>query len=195
MLFDEFEGAAGHDLEVSFHFASVEATIRGNSVIAGADVAMHWAASYPLTPAIAKGREGPDEGWIAPSLGVRVAAPVVRLSGRMERHGAGLLTVLVPAQYRVSAIPSIGQRLALSVEGAEWCDEVVAVPPGVDAGPASAPGLSISRRRNETVIEQRSVGGGDLPAHGSPIQAPGSRTPDSDIAASSTAGDAAQAGR
>jgi hypothetical protein len=111
-----------------------------------------------------------------------------RQVGRMER-GAGLLTVLFPAPVRVLGDPLIGQALALSVEGAEWCDDVVAVPSRVDAdGNKSAPGLTISRRRNGAVVEQRSVGRHVL-------QDPGSRIPGPGIAASPSPAGATQGGQ
>lgn len=160
VLFDDFEGEGEHDLEVNFHLAPLEATFDGNGLVVGDTVGMHWAASFPLTSTIAIGGNPPEEGWIAPSLGVRVAAPVVRLAGHMKRSGAGLLTVLAPREYRVSNITSADEAIALSIDGPCWSDVITAVPSRVDAaGSAPAAGLTITRQRAGAVVERLHVEG------------------------------------
>jgi hypothetical protein len=156
VLFDEFDGQPSHDIEVSFHFAPGETTLRGNSV-AGTDVSMYWTASYPVIVVAATGEDGPEGGWVAPSLGIRIAAPVVRVSGRMAHRGAGLLTAIVPEDYQVVGTESNGSTLRLSIEGPDWLDDVVAVPSGFAAAHPPLKPLAIVRRRNGIVVEERSI--------------------------------------
>jgi len=150
VLFDDFEGPAGHEIDVNFHFAPMDVRMEGGSLAAGDSASMHWAASFPVTSTMRRGGDAPEDGWIASSLGVRAAAPVVRLAGRTTEGGAGLLTVLAPAEHRVSAVPHGVGGLELSIEGSCWTDDVRAVPshPGLTTA-----GLAITRRRAETIVE------------------------------------------
>jgi hypothetical protein len=159
VLFDDFEGTTGHDLDISFHFAPGEASLGRDSIAIGETLAMHWTASYPVRPAMASGGDGPDRGWIAPSLGIRVAAPVVTLTGRMEERGAGLLSIIAPAHYAVSRDASVSAGLCVSIQCQQWCDRLVALPSNPNAAKGdSGSGIAVVRTRDGSVIEQRHVG-------------------------------------
>jgi hypothetical protein len=53
-----------------------------------------WACSAAVRPAWACGGSGPLSGWVAPSLGVRTAAPRLELNISMTDVRATLVTVL-----------------------------------------------------------------------------------------------------
>jgi uncharacterized heparinase superfamily protein len=123
VLFDEFEGAGQHRVEVNFHLAPGSARLTRDGVSVGADVAVHWGASFQVEPELECGGEGPESGWWAPSLGVKVAAPVARVRGALDGSGGGLLTVIAPSTVRVSR----GQRadaIEFTVEGEAWADAI-----------------------------------------------------------------------
>jgi hypothetical protein len=107
IVYDEFESASEHDVELNFQFApgALDLVSTGLARFAS-DVHVAWSGSVPLHSAVAQGGSGPDEGWIAPSLGVRMQAPRLTLSGRF-RSRAGALTVF--------AAPRHGEHLSLSV--------------------------------------------------------------------------------
>ncbi|BCS33210.1 hypothetical protein TBR22_A24370 [Luteitalea sp. TBR-22] len=96
---DEFLGQGEHDIEVNFQFAPGHALAAegDNSVRFGDVAALHWASPVAWTSTLADGGDtGPDAGWIAPSLGVKQAAPRLTLRCRTAAARTVLLTVLVP---------------------------------------------------------------------------------------------------
>ena len=157
VLFDDFEGPGGHAFDLRFHFAPLEVRLGDNAVQAGDVAHLHWTASFPATPSLAQGGAEASTGWIAPSLGVRVAAPVLTLSGRSAQAGAAVLTVLAPLDHRVSR-PSGGVGMGLVIEGAGWVDEIAAVPSN-GRGPSVAGGVTLTRRRDGTAVQQLHIPG------------------------------------
>jgi hypothetical protein len=93
---------------------------------------------------------------VAPSLGVRLAAPAVTLSGRSEGSGAAVLTVLAPCDYRVARPSGESANLAFVIEGTGWVDEIAAVP---SDGGRSAGGVTLTRRRDGTAIQRLHIKG------------------------------------
>jgi hypothetical protein len=94
IIYDELECRRDHDLELAFQFAPGDLFLEGNDRASyGNGIHCVWTASTPLTAHVNHGGARPDEGWIAPSLGVRVPAPRLTLSGRIG-HGAATLTVI-----------------------------------------------------------------------------------------------------
>ena len=72
---DELEGAGSHDVELTFQFAPGRLVL-GDTHTSFDDAAdLYWFAKGELTPGIHEGGAAPDAGWIAPSLGVKTAAP------------------------------------------------------------------------------------------------------------------------
>jgi hypothetical protein len=111
IICDEFVGQGTHDLEVNFQLApGALLALDGTSQAAFGDLAtMHWCSSTTWTPTSCHGGHGPDEGWVAPSLGIRVPASRLSLTTRTDRLRTVLLTVLVPG-------PSNGPALAVSTD-------------------------------------------------------------------------------
>jgi hypothetical protein len=149
VLFDDFDGPGGHTLDLHFHFAPLDVTLGDGTLSAGDVARMHWVASFPAMASVTRGGVEAAAGWVAPSLGVRVAAPVLTLTGRSDRSGASMLTVLAPCDHHVSR-PSSQSGIALAVESPAWIDEIQAVP-SHDSGPSN---LTVTRRRNGTVVQR-----------------------------------------
>jgi len=160
VLFDDFDGPGSHALALDFHFAPVDLTL-GDGVLKAGDLArMHWTSSFPTTATVACGGAAPSGGWVAPSLGVRVAAPAVTLSGRSEGSGAAVLTVLAPCDYRVARPSGETAGLAFVIEGTGWIDEIAAVP---SDGGRSAGGVTLTRRRDGAAIQRLHIQGTQRP--------------------------------
>jgi hypothetical protein len=95
VICDEFVGRGEHEITVTYQFAP------GDLVAAAEDAALFdgaidvvWAGSEPWHASVACGGSEPGDGWIAPSLGVKQAAPRLRLSCRMTTPRTTLMTVL-----------------------------------------------------------------------------------------------------
>lgn len=105
LVADEFEGAGTHDLEVTYQFAPGvldlvgQTRARFDGVVEAA-----WIGSEPWDARTACGGEHPGDGWIAPSLGIRVPAPRVTLTCRSGAPRTWLLTVLAHAPHGASRI-------------------------------------------------------------------------------------------
>ena len=91
---DEFTGTGPHRIEVNFQFAPGTLALGGEQARLTDVADLAWTGTVPWTAEVATGREAPDEGWIARSLGVRVPAPRLRLSASMTAGRAVLMTVL-----------------------------------------------------------------------------------------------------
>jgi hypothetical protein len=142
VLYDELTGRGVHDLELNFQFAPgvLEATGHDRSCFENR-FEIVWATSVELTARIVTGGPEPEDGWIAPSLGIRRPAPRLSLSGRFSGHRTCVLT-LVLDRTRASGGPE---------------------PSHVDGAPGSLPVLSVRCGDAEERIRI-------LPEPGSPLE-------------------------
>jgi hypothetical protein len=95
IVWDEFEGSGTHTLEVNYQFAPGDLAIvaPGLATFEGA-AEMAWVSDQSWDASTHHGGAGPDEGWICPSLGVRVPAPRLRLLHRGPLTRTVLVSVL-----------------------------------------------------------------------------------------------------
>jgi hypothetical protein len=163
---DEFVGQGAHDLEVNFQFAPGAPLVQvTDGVVAFGDVAtLHWFAGVRWTPQLADGGDGPAAGWIAPSLGVKQAAPRLTLRCRSDAPRTTLLTVLVPGGEtgRALDVRREGDSATVVVTGPGFADHV------------SAPFTDRERRSDEALVEVRRVDESGA-AHVSRLPAPHGR--------------------
>jgi hypothetical protein len=150
IICDEFVGHGAHDLEVNFQFAPGASLTRaeGTAVSYGDVAALHWFASAPWTSALAEGGEGPDAGWIAPSLGVRQAAPRLTLQCHCTAARTALLTILVPGAVGGLVVRRDGDAGPVFVSGPGFTD-AISVPVGA-LGRADAEALVAIERVDDS---------------------------------------------
>jgi hypothetical protein len=100
VVHDELSGAGTHDYEVNYQFAP--GTLLDLDGMARFDDAVDvvWASAQAWTARFAAGGPGPADGWIAPSLGVRVPAPRLTLTCAASAPPVHLLVVLAPRSIR-----------------------------------------------------------------------------------------------
>jgi hypothetical protein len=91
IVWDEFEGSGPHTLEINYQFAPGNLSMVPGLAKFDGGAEMAWVGDQSWDASTHHGGAGPDEGWICPSLGVRVAAPRLRLT----RQGPVTRTVLV----------------------------------------------------------------------------------------------------
>jgi hypothetical protein len=96
LIYDEFVGTGAHELVVHFQFAPGRLEHHPGSDTAGFDgeVDVAWIGSERWSAVTACGGPGPADGWIAPSLGIRQAAPRLSLRLVTAQPRATLLTVM-----------------------------------------------------------------------------------------------------
>ena len=105
LVWDEFAGAGDHDLEVNYQFAPGTLELLGprQARLAGtADMA--WASPLEWEASLHIGGSSPDEGWICPSLGVRIEAPRLRLRARFAGSRTVLVAVVAAARAGLSRL-------------------------------------------------------------------------------------------
>lgn len=133
VIADELEGHGTHLAEWTWQFAPGEAVLKDAGGVAfeqWAEVA--WTASHTMAADLAEGGPRPDEGWIAPSLGIRVPAPRLRLRGEFGTGRLVLLTVLAPRsaagqEWRIQPCPDrTSGCVTLVLEGQDMRDVVIA---------------------------------------------------------------------
>ena len=71
-------------MELTFQFAPGDLSVAGSRAKFEELVNLRWFAKAVLSASVHKGGPTPDAGWVAPSLGVKVAAPRLVLSATMN---------------------------------------------------------------------------------------------------------------
>ena len=94
LVFDEFTGHGEHELTVNYQFAPGALNVDGAGHAIFDQVEVQWASAADWQYATACGGPAPEDGWIAPSLGVRIPAPRLRLRCVSSAPRTSLLTVL-----------------------------------------------------------------------------------------------------
>ena len=114
VIHDEFDGDDWHDLEINFQFApGTLEPVRGGGALFDGVVDIAWSEATDWKMRIACGGEHPQDGWIAPSLGIRQAAPRLTLSRRIAGRHTSLLTVLAARTRDGSRISTFDTAQAL----------------------------------------------------------------------------------
>jgi hypothetical protein len=167
VLFDEITGGGPrHQLEAVFQFAPGVLALDGH-VEFERRFHLAWAAPVDLDVAVSCGDAGPAGGWVAPSLGVRQAAPRLALRAPLEEDRFVLLTVLADASRnphgtdRRVTTTATADLLRARIRGADYEDEVLAAVRGPVTGPGlwtDAP-LVIVRRHRGRPAEVFQAGG------------------------------------
>ena len=123
LIHDEFVGRGYHDIEVTYQFAPGALARCGEGAVVFDDFAqLGWIGSGTWQAELRAGGETPADGWICRSLGVRVAAPRLILTGSMTDSPVSLLTVIAERSLRVQQV-AIGESslIALARGGdVEW---------------------------------------------------------------------------
>jgi hypothetical protein len=167
LILDEFEGQGGHDIEVNFHLPPASARLEAGYLATDIGVAVHWMGSSAVSAELRQGGAQPDEGWIAPSLGVRVAVPRLRLRVAFSEPSTRVLT-LVADSRRVRGIGSLGpvaavgeRTPAFTVVLAEGTDSIIAAGGRrIDIGGLCTDArIAIWREAGEHMVETIRVGG------------------------------------
>jgi hypothetical protein len=166
VVYDEFECASHHDIELNFQFAPGRLALLPEGLARfGSDVHVAWSGSVPLHSTVAEGGSRPDQGWIAPTLGVRVPAPRLTLAGRFG-SGTGALTVFAEQRDGEDVAVSVvapgddGARGGISVRGSGF-EEIVAAPAvGMHGAPGDTDGrVAIWRVDGDRVRSATQLGG------------------------------------
>jgi hypothetical protein len=133
VIYDEFVGKGDHALELVFQMPpATAATLDAGTLLMADRFRVAWQASTLLVPSVAEGGEQPEQGWVAPSLGVRVAAPRLALSGSLSAPRTGILTICADLTHirqlsRLRAKASGPRLLTAMVITADAEDIIVAI--------------------------------------------------------------------
>ena len=168
VVFDELAGCGEHDLEINFQFAPGTLVSRPDGLVRFDDqVTLAWAGSGQWDAAVKCGGPNPADGWICPSLGVRVPAPRLTLQSRMREERVGVLSILAADHRTVPAVRAVttanGQATLLRVEGDGFVDWVAgAIVSG--GGPLHSKALLTVCRVDATgaIVERASTGSADI---------------------------------
>jgi hypothetical protein len=127
VIADDLTGDGAHEVELVFQFAPGTLRNAGDSrVVLDDRFEMLWMSSDAATSMIRMGGPRPEDGWIAPSLGVRCPAPRLILASRLKGGGARFLTVVAdrasgPRRPRTTRSPT---DAVLCIESEGWTERV-----------------------------------------------------------------------
>jgi hypothetical protein len=123
---DFLDGTSSHDIELTYQFAPGNLLVTGTRVSFDERVDLYWFAPIELSACVQEGGALPDTGWIAPSLGVKAAAPRLVLAGNVALP-ASIVTVFadtIPERLGVSCSPTSGPS-PIVISGCDWADWLV----------------------------------------------------------------------
>jgi len=125
VLADFLDGTGTHNVELIFQFAPGALCVSAGEARYDRRVALHWFSATELTHSVYEGGATPDAGWIAPSLGVKTAAPRLVLAGRVRLPTTivTVITDLVPELIDVSSATDAPGPLCVS--NGNWSDWVL----------------------------------------------------------------------
>jgi hypothetical protein len=161
IICDQFSGDGLHEVEINYQFAPGRAELSNGSAVLFEHAELAWVGTAPVEAHLRCGESGPDGGWIAPSLGVRVPAPRLSLKSTIDGPLATYLTVVAPRRIDQPRCSEIGaaspNRLSigfLAAGGEPASFELV-----LERGAESAGDLiaSLSVRRDRGPVAEASV--------------------------------------
>jgi hypothetical protein len=118
---DFLEGSSNHDVELTYQFAPGALDVDSARACFDGRVALHWFAPRQLVPRLFRGGATPGEGWIAPSLGVKTAAPRLVLATQIECP-ATIISIISDTD-RVTEIDGIDESVReIRIFGHGWTD-------------------------------------------------------------------------
>ena len=135
LIYDEFIGTEGegHTFELNYQLApGILSDLGATTLVTGDGIEFCWLGSPTLAASLTEGGEGPGQGWIAPSLGVRLPAARLSLYGALRRRHEVVLTVIADRsagrvrRIRIDALPTQeGEPLAVQVCSDTHVDHIV----------------------------------------------------------------------
>jgi hypothetical protein len=150
VLYDEITGVGHHVVDVIFQFASGELQLEATAGRASLDgrFELTWMSGGKLQTRLACGAPNPAGGWVAPSLGVRVAAPRLTLTGLMETGSLTLLSIVSDTERNRVTVLDQRELLHARICGDSFEDDVLAASRGVLKAPdiATDAPLVVARR-------------------------------------------------
>jgi hypothetical protein len=129
VICDQFTGSGRHEVQMNYQFAPGDAQLLDAArlrYVEGVEVA--WCGSVPIDAVVRAGQDCPDGGWVAPSLGVKAAAPRLTLTSVFDGPVATYLTVLAagePGSPCHLAVRDDGEEIAIAVtvsSGTSWVE-------------------------------------------------------------------------
>jgi hypothetical protein len=130
VVYDEFVGSGQHDLALHYQFAAGEIVQLDDQTALFDDFAeIRWVSNQSWRVATRRGGSNPGEGWIAPSLGVRQAAPHLTLSCTSAASRTAVLTVIAArAGAEQVRTVSLGTQAGVVRVAGDGFADVIAVP-------------------------------------------------------------------
>ena len=123
VICDQLSGAGIHDVEITFQFAPGELRCSDEAAHFNGVADLHWFAPAPLRAFVSTGGAEPGGGWIAPSLGIKQAAPRLVLQAT-ARLPLTIVTIVADVSANVLDVHEVelGGAQLLSVRGRTWTD-------------------------------------------------------------------------
>jgi hypothetical protein len=154
IICDQFSGDGSHTVDLTFQLAPGSATLSDDSIVLFDHAELTWASTVEVHAQLRCGEPDPDGGWIAPSLGIRLAAPRLELRSRFRAPSATCLTLAVPrvpGEARRTIVRPVGAgRVAIGVRTDATSVEWIEAPTGHAAQSARELIASLRFWREET---------------------------------------------
>ena len=160
LVYDEFDGSGKHDLEVNYQFAPGRLEQpHEQGVLYDGRVEAVWIGNPAWRAQIRTGGPSPEDGWIAPSLGVRQSAPRLSLRSQFAQPKASILTLFAARQGTAPRVSLVSSAAVLRVMGPDYIDWIAA-PRLTSGGPLQTDALvGVCRVRDGLPIETANMGG------------------------------------
>jgi len=165
IVYDEFLGRGEHDVELNFQLPpGPAATLSNGSLRTAEGLAFYWIGTQAIAADMCRGGAQPNEGWVAPGLGVRLPAPKLTLRSRLTQRHEGYITVIADARRvshlthaRVAGTTGVDLGLVMG----EWTDRIIATTtaPVTSGGFSTDASVAVWRLHRDEVVNAVHIGG------------------------------------
>ena len=123
---DFLEGAGTHDVELTYQFAPGHLRLAEAHATFEERVDLHWFSQVELVAQLHEGGPTPDGGWIAPSLGLRTAAPRLVLGAYLQLP-ATIVCIISDSAPQPLDVSSVAMTTPgpIRIAGGGWTDWVL----------------------------------------------------------------------
>ena len=173
VICDEISGRPGHTACANYQFAPGSLTLETDGALFANRFDVSWSCSVPITATRIQDDEGPQGGWIAPSLGVRERAPRLQLAFPLPSSRVVLLTIVADRtragngkSRRICFSPVVRTQedeiITARIDGGKWEDCIITNAAGRPfkwSGVETDANLAVLRLGATGVEDSRRIGG------------------------------------
>jgi hypothetical protein len=162
LIHDELSGSGQHRIDLHFQLPPISARLAGSHGLSAEGFQVFWFGRGHMISNLQQGGAEPNQGWVAPSLGVRCAAPALTLTTAFTPPRTAVLTLAADTRRVkdvVSLAPSPGAFAEIKVHADTFVDRIMAGGDGAAVSAVTDATLAVWRTDEHQVTRVARIGG------------------------------------